>query len=231
MTHVIRVPSVPEEEWIAHLRQRRLDEEREDRERAIENQRRAEQRHQHCAAHHEDTGCWGPGGYEGAVRRMEEAARRPRRPAPVQVAVAPPEPPRPRTPEGPPPPPQAERRPPQPSLHATWVTGYWRWHAERWVWVGGIWDVPEEDLIAEATVQAPEAPPPARVEVRAAAPAPDMVWVPGYWQWDGARFAWIDGRWDLPRREGTVWQAPTWRPRARGGVAFVPGGWVVTVRR
>ena len=42
-------------------------------------------------------------------------------------------------------------------------------------------------------------PPPARVEYRTVAPAPDYVWVGGAWEWSGSRYNWRPGRWDAPR--------------------------------
>lgn len=242
VAQTIQQPSVPDEQWVAYLREQREALQREADARAEESRRRSAEWHAHCQAHHEDEQCWGPGGYDGAVERQrraqldaprrarerEEEARRIAR----EVAALPPAPPPPppAEPEGPPPPPRAEARPPQPSAHATWTPGYWRWHAARWVWVGGSWDVPAEDLERHETVQAPAAPPPPQVETAPAPPAPEMVWVPGYWQWDGARFVWIAGRWDLPRQAGATWRAPSWRV-GPGGASFVPGRWEVRVGR
>lgn len=40
------------------------------------------------------------------------------------------------------------------------------------------------------------------------APAPDpsgrKVWVPGYWHWDGVRYAWVEGHWE-PAKPGYAW--------------------------
>ena len=42
-------------------------------------------------------------------------------------------------------------------------------------------------------------PPPAPLpEIRSAAPAPGMVWVPGDWHWDGTDHVWVPGRWESP---------------------------------
>lgn len=229
IAHLVQRPSVPDEQWIAHLRAEREARAREDRARHEAEQRRLDAWRAHCDAHHEDEQCWGPGGYDAAVRRSQRAESTPRRAEPEWVEPPPSAPSPPREPEGPPPPPRAELRPPRPSANATWTPGYWHWHAARWVWIGGSWEVPAEDLEREETVRAPAPPPPPQVEVQAAAPAPGMVWVPGYWQWDGARFVWIGGRWDLPR-PGASWQPPSWRPRA-GGAVFVPGRWEIRIGR
>lgn len=51
------------------------------------------------------------------------------------------------------------------------------------------------------------APPPLRVErvgVR-----PGHVWIPGYWRWGGARYAWVGGYWTHPR-PGYRWYPSRW---------------------
>ncbi|HEX9295365.1 MAG TPA: hypothetical protein VF881_06005 [Polyangiaceae bacterium] len=75
-------------------------------------------------------------------------------------------------------------------------------------------------------------PPPPLGEVRGAPAAPGMVWVEGYWHWNGVQYVWIPGHWESPPA-GHVWIAPsytvvegrhayragTWRLRARGGAS------------
>jgi hypothetical protein len=41
-------------------------------------------------------------------------------------------------------------------------------------------------------------PPAPLPEITSGPPAPGMVWVPGAWHWDGARYVWIPGRWETP---------------------------------
>jgi hypothetical protein len=43
-----------------------------------------------------------------------------------------------------------------------------------------------------------EAPPAPLPELRSAAPAPGMIWVPGAWHHDGVQYVWIPGRWESP---------------------------------
>jgi hypothetical protein len=42
-----------------------------------------------------------------------------------------------------------------------------------------------------------DSPPPARMEMRSAPPAPDAVWVQGRWVWQGRRtgYVWVPGHW------------------------------------
>lgn len=72
-------------------------------------------------------------------------------------------------------------------------------------------------LVSACVVNEPESPPrgvvvsgppPAPVrEERPAAPAPESVWVAGYWHWTGMQYAWIPGHWEAPP-PGAVWAAP-----------------------
>ena len=243
VTFVVRqqvfTSSIPEEEYAAHLRERRAENERELQERqargpsrrqrrlAERRRRRAErlaERQRFCSAHRDDTDCWGEGGYEGNRRRAEAQQREAqalRLEAEAQAAAAMP------SPDGPPPPPRADPPPPKASTNARWVAGYWHW-VRQWVWISGRWDVPEADIVAQQTVHAPSAPPPPRAESVPASPAPGLVWAAGYWQWDGAQFVWIAGRWDVAQ-SGAQWQAPRWQVQA-GGAIFVPGRWLIQVR-
>ena len=72
-------------------------------------------------------------------------------------------------------------------------------------------------------------PPPPLAETQVAPAAPGMVWVEGYWHWNGVQYAWIPGHWESPPA-GYVWAGPSytivegrhvyraghWRLRARG---------------
>jgi hypothetical protein len=156
-----------------------------------------------------------------------------------------------------PPPPRTEVKPPKPSVHAEWIPGYWQ-RISTWVWSAGFWRVPDADIVAEQTVEAPVVPPPPKAEepppppapvapptpraatvsasatVTAPTPAtvpasPTLVWTPGYWAWNGTAYIWIEGAWRIPPQAGARWEAPRWAPR-RGRVVFVPGGWSVSVR-
>jgi len=130
--HRVASPNVSDAEWVAHLRARIAEHHRADARAQAEYHRRNE----HCAAHHEDEDCWGPGGYDAHLRRSRE-------PRPQAVAtVAAPSGPQPRDPDGPPPPPRVEVRPPKPALHADWVPGFWRWSGFSWAWISGRWRIP-----------------------------------------------------------------------------------------
>lgn len=131
-----------------------------------------------------------------------------------------------RRPSRPPPQSRGETPPPRPSVNAEWVPGYWHWADKDWAWIGGQWRVPGADVRDGLTVRAPHAPPALRAETRPARPARDMVWMPGYWQWNGSTFIWVPGTWVLAPRRDSAWRAPSWRA-VDGGVVFVPGGWLL----
>lgn len=78
---------------------------------------------------------------------------------------------------------------------------------------------------ADALVQVWSPPPPARVEIVPAEPAPRDVWVDGEWIWRRSQWAWLPGRWVAPPpglqfspwvfvrgQDGRFWYAPgVWR--------------------
>ena len=52
-------------------------------------------------------------------------------------------------------------------------------------------------------------PPPPLGEARGAPSAPGMVWVEGYWHWNGVQYVWIPGHWESPP-PGYVWTPPSY---------------------
>ena len=70
-------------------------------------------------------------------------------------------------------------------------------------------------------------PPPRVVAVLPPSPAPDYVWVSGYWYPVGRHYKWHEGYWSRPPYEGARWIPPRhdgeryytgyweWRPRPR----------------
>ena len=56
-------------------------------------------------------------------------------------------------------------------------------------------------------------PPPdvVKVEQVPAQPAPDAIWIDGYWNWTGSRWAWRRGSWQLVPRGATYAPASTIR--------------------
>ncbi|HTL38727.1 MAG TPA: hypothetical protein VL326_36600 [Kofleriaceae bacterium] len=205
--------------------------------------RAAEERKQFCATHGDDRSCWGPGGLDMKLQldaradqaktycaQHHEDARcwtaddRARIAAADQarmdIALTPPS-----KPNGPPPAALAETMPPRLSVNATWRPGYWHWVDSTWVWLAGMWRVPEADVVAEQTTTAPIAPPALQIEAPSAPPVASAVWTAGFWQWDGAKYVWIAGSWQLRPSSTVTWRATTWQPRGNVHV-LVPGAWI-----
>lgn len=55
-------------------------------------------------------------------------------------------------------------------------------------------------------------PPPAPYAVGPVgyAPGPGYVWIDGFWNLNGGRWAWVNGRWAVPPRPHAVWVADRW---------------------
>ncbi len=67
-------------------------------------------------------------------------------------------------------------------------------------------------------------PPPATLaENPPAPPAPNAVWVGGYWHWTGMQYAWIPGRWEAAP-PGSQWYGPRYSEQS-GTYFYQPGGW------
>lgn len=68
-------------------------------------------------------------------------------------------------------------------------------------------------------------PPPAPLrDTMSPQPAPDEVWIPGYWAWRDNQQQWIAGHWETPPHPGATWVPPRWEQRGSDWV-FVDGYW------
>lgn len=70
------------------------------------------------------------------------------------------------------------------------------------------------DINVGPPVAVVETPPP---------PAPDYVWAPGYWYWEGGRHVWMRGHY-LPPNPGHAWMADHWEHRGDHW-HYEPGRW------
>ena len=76
-----------------------------------------------------------------------------------------------------------------------------------------------------AEVVVNDTPPAPREEVMVGvAPAPNYVWVGGYWTWSHSNWYWVRGQWVARPRPSAVWVAGHWQPRGRGHV-WIGGYW------
>src|SRR5678816_3682647 len=56
--------------------------------------------------------------------------------------------------------------------------------------------------------QPPPPPPPMYGYQQPPMPAPGFIWVDGYWNFMGGRYAWVGGYWRRPPFVGSYWMAP-----------------------
>ena len=70
----------------------------------------------------------------------------------------------------------------------------------------------------------PPAPPPPQTENVPPSPAPNAVWIPGYWNYDGRGYAWAGGHWEIPPPMARAYMAAHWENRGNQYV-YVPGYW------
>ena len=172
--------------------------------------------------------CWGPEGYWAyrakllarlrRLQRQRMLARRNQERMKRRLAA------------GPPPSPLQEVKPPRPSPHAVWISGFWKLADDRWYWMKGWWRVPQRDIEQKLTPKVATAPPPPRAERPGVCPVPGSVWTPGAWFWDGHGFSWVPGACRLPPSRRHRWRPGRWRKAGRMRI-FVPGGWEITIRK
>jgi WXXGXW repeat (2 copies) len=77
---------------------------------------------------------------------------------------------------------------------------------------------------AQAAYQPTTPPPPVAGETPPPPPGAGYVWQPGYWQWTGAQYQWMAGRYALAPTATAVWYPDHWEQGSYGWV-FVPGHW------
>jgi hypothetical protein len=80
---------------------------------------------------------------------------------------------------------------------------------------------PDQGHVVDGVVMV--APPAPQVEVIPTPPQPSYVWIRGYWNWVGDRYAWVAGHYTAPR-PGHHWVAYEW-VRQGDGWRLRPGHW------
>lgn len=90
----------------------------------------------------------------------------------------------------------------------------------------GYPDAPGDRAYRRVTVvqAGPPPPPPQISETVTAPPAPNALWVPGYWSFDGARYTWFAGHWEIPPPNAHAYVAAHWENRGNANV-YVQGYW------
>jgi hypothetical protein len=67
----------------------------------------------------------------------------------------------------------------------------------------------------ETTLWVPTGPPAARVDVAVPAPGPGLIWIDGWWDWQGS-WVWRPGRWERPPYPHSTWESGRWIHGRRG---------------
>jgi len=75
-----------------------------------------------------------------------------------------------------------------------------------------------------AYVVVQEPPPAIIVERRLPPPSGLHIWIDGFWHWDGHRYGWHRGHYELPPRGHAVWVAPRYERHDRE-YHYTPGHW------
>lgn len=88
---------------------------------------------------------------------------------------------------------------------------------------GTLYDPPYQTYRRVIT-EAPPPPPAPPTETITAAPAPNALWIPGYWTYDGARYGWTSGRWEIPPANAHTYVAAHWENQG-GTPVYVQGSW------
>jgi hypothetical protein len=104
-----------------------------------------------------------------------------------------------------------------PQLGMTWEPPRWENRGGHYYFNDGRWRaaavaptvVYEPPPVTGPVLEVQAQPPAPIVEIRPAAPSPNHVWIPGYWNWNGSRHVWIGGRWSAPRA-GMRWEPDHW---------------------
>lgn len=88
---------------------------------------------------------------------------------------------------------------------------------------GTIYGPPHQIASGPVVQQAPAMPLPA-TDVVTPPPSASAVWIPGYWAYDGSRYVWVAGHWEIPPPNCRTYVAPCWVYQG-GAYAYIPGSW------
>jgi hypothetical protein len=79
---------------------------------------------------------------------------------------------------------------------------------------------------ATTTVAVPEVPPPPAPpqDIMSPQPTPSAVWIAGFYAFDGYRYNWVPGHWEIPPPSYQVFVRPHWVYRG-GSYIYVRGYW------
>jgi hypothetical protein len=82
----------------------------------------------------------------------------------------------------------------------------------------------EADATSNVAVAQVPPPPPPPVDYVTPQPTPSAVWVAGYYGFDGYRYNWVPGHWEIPPPNYVVFVRPHWVYRG-GEYIYIRGYW------
>jgi len=88
---------------------------------------------------------------------------------------------------------------------------------------GTVYDRPYPTYSRVAS-EAPPPPPAPPAENITAPPAPNALWIPGYWIYNGSQYSWSGGHWEVPPANARTYVAAHWENQG-GTPVYVQGSW------
>ena len=88
----------------------------------------------------------------------------------------------------------------------------------------GRYGNPDDRAYRVSRVQGHATPPPTPVDPVPPQPAPNAIWVPGYWIYDTRSYTWVTGRWEIPPPFARTY-VPAHSETRNGQLVHVPGYW------
>ena len=82
----------------------------------------------------------------------------------------------------------------------------------------------EYEATSNVTMAQMPPPPPPPEDYVTAQPTPSAVWVAGYYGFDGYRYYWVGGHWEIPPPNYHVFVRPHWAYR-NGAYVYIRGYW------
>jgi hypothetical protein len=89
---------------------------------------------------------------------------------------------------------------------------------------GTVYGYPDERGRRRVRVQEVPPPPPPYKETVSAPPAPNAIWIPGYWSYDRQGYSWISGVWEIPPPNAHAYVAAHWERQGNRDV-YLPASW------
>lgn len=87
-----------------------------------------------------------------------------------------------------------------------------------------VYENPDDRGYRRARIESAPTPPPTPRETVPPSPAPNAIWVAGYWIYDGRSYTWVGGHWEIPPPFAHAY-VPAHSEVRNGQTVYVPGYW------